>query len=403
MTTQPAFIRPKSDRLVDCPKLMTNGPCGGVSLDGACEVDGRLCVWAEAVTFAGDSRTTFPSPPPDWSLAEPFSEPLPARLAARTSSDTLDKDQRPCRQGGRFETLLREGRFVVTAEANPPDSANADSYLERVRPLIGLIDAVHISDNSLSSPHMCGLATAALIEQMGMETILHMTCRDRNRIMLQADLLGAAALGVKNVLCLTGDHPSIGDHAAAQPVFDLDAVRWIDTVRHLRDEEMLLSGRALDHAPDVFIGAGAEPTAAPLEFRPQRLASKVAAGIDFAVTQVVYDMEMLGDFMRRVCDLGLDKKIYILVSVGAMAGPAMARGMNNNTPGVAVPEDVIRRLEGALPGRRREEGLRICVEQIEQLKEMPGVSGIDIMDIAPERYGEVVEAAGLGTRSNAAR
>ena len=192
------------------------------------------------VTFAGDSRTTFPSPPPDWSLAEPFSEPLPARRAARTSSDTLDKDQRPCRQGGRFETLLREGRFVVTAEANPPDSANADSYLERVRPLIGLIDAVHISDNSLSSPHMCGLATAALIEQMGMETILHMTCRDRNRIMLQADLLGAAALGVKNVLCLTGDHPSIGDHAAAQPVFDLDAVRWIDTVRHLRDEEMLL-------------------------------------------------------------------------------------------------------------------------------------------------------------------
>ena len=192
------------------------------------------------VTFAGDSRTTFPSPPPDWSLAEPFSEPLPARLAARTSSDTLDKDQRPCRQGGRFETLLREGRFVVTAEANPPDSANADSYLERVRPLIGLIDAVHISDNSLSSPHMCGLATAALIEQMGMETILHMTCRDRNRIMLQADLLGAAALGVKNVLCLTGDHPSIGDHAAAKPVFDLDAVRWIDTVRHLRDEEMLL-------------------------------------------------------------------------------------------------------------------------------------------------------------------
>jgi len=403
MTTQPTFIRPIAERLVECPKLMTNGPCGGVTLKGECEVDGRLCVWAEAVTSVSSSSAIFPSAPPDWSLAEPFSVPLPAGQSARASSDTLDKDQRPWRQRGRFETLLREGRFVVTAEANPPDSASAVDYLKRVQPLIGVIDALHISDNSLASPHMCGLATAALIEQMGMETILHMTCRDRNRNMLQADLLGAAALGVKNVLCLTGDHPAIGDHPAAKPVFDLDAVSWIDTVRHLRDERTLLSGRALDEAPNVFIGGGAEPTAAPIEFRPLRLANKVASGIDFAVTQVVYDMEMLGTFMRRVCDLGLDKKIYILVSVGAMAGPAMARGMNSNTPGVVVPEDVIRRLEAAPQGRRREEGLRICVEQIQQLKEMQGVSGIDIMDIAPERYGEVVEAAGLGTRVDAAR
>ena len=402
MKHQSPYLLPVVQRLLECPKSMTNGPCGGVALDGTCEVDKRMCVWAETIA-ARPGAQNHPAPPGDWSAPEPFSALFGEPRQLRTVADTLDKELRPVRQGGRFESMLRAGRFVVTAEINPPDSSDAAAVLARVQPLTGVLDAVHISDNSLASPHMCGLAMAALIERIGVETILHMTCRDRNRNMLQADLLGAAALGIKNVLCLTGDHPAISDHPAAKPVFDLDAVSWIDTARHLRDEATLLSGRRLDVAPNVLIGAGAEPTAAPLEFRPHRLAAKVAAGIDFAVTQVVYDMALFADFMHKVRDLGLEKKIYILVSVGALAGPTMARGMNNATPGVVVPEHVIKRLDGIPKGKRWEEGLRICVEQIEQLKEMPGISGIDIMDLDPTRYGEVVEAANLTERPLAAR
>ncbi len=402
MKHQSPYLLPVAERLLECPKSMTNGPCGGVALDGTCEVDKRMCVWAETIA-ARPGAANHPAPPGDWSTGEPFAALFGDPRHPRTVADTPDRDLRPVRQGARFESMLRAGRFVVTAEINPPDSSDATTVLARVQPLTGVLDAVHISDNSLASPHMCGLAMAALIEQIGVETILHMTCRDRNRNMLQADLLGAAALGMKNVLCLTGDHPAIGDHPAAKPVFDLDAVSWIDTARHLRDEATLLSGRLLDVAPNVLIGAGAEPTAAPLEFRPHRLAAKVAAGIDFAVTQVVYDMDLFADFMHKVRDLGLDQKIYILVSVGALAGPTMARGMNNNTPGVVVPEHLIKRLDGAPKGKRREEGLRICIEQIEHLKEMPGISGIDIMDLDPTRYQEVVEAANLTERPLAAR
>ena len=290
MNHLPNYLVPAAEHLLDCPKSMTNGPCGGVALDGTCEVDRRKCVWAATITSRPGAQNT-PAPPADWSATEPFSALFAEPMHQRSVADTLDRDQRPLRKGGRFESMLRAGRFVVTAEINPPDSSDAAAVLARVQPLAGVLDAVHISDNSLASPHMCGLAMAALIERIGVETILHMTCRDRNRNMLQADLLGAAALGIKNVLCLTGDHPAIGDHPGAKPVFDLDAVSWIDTARHLRDESTLLSGRVLDAAPNVLIGAGAEPTAAPLDFRPHRLAAKVAAGIDFAVTQVVYDMD----------------------------------------------------------------------------------------------------------------
>ncbi len=394
-------------RLLECPKTMTNGPCGGVGIDGTCEVDHiNLCVWWEALDGVRVEDQVWglsPRRPPDWSSNGRWSDPFVAEPKVGAPVDhLLDKDARPVRTGSQFEHALRSGKFVVTCEINPPDSADAKVQLEQVRLLQGTFDAVHISDNSLASPHMCGLALAALIEQQGMETILHMTCRDRNRNMLQADLLGAAALGVKHVLCITGDHPAIGDHPDAKPVFDLDALSWIETVKQLRDEGTLMSGRALHHTPKLLIGGGAEPTSPPFEFRPNRLASKVAAGLDFAVTQVVYDMDRLRAYMRRVIDLGLDRKIHILVSVGALGGPAMARGMNNSTPGVMIPDEVIRRLESAPPGRRSEEGVKICVEQIEELLEMPGISGVDIMDVDPERYLELVEVSGLNKHPMAA-
>ena len=392
------------ERLLECPKTMTNGPCGGVAMDGTCEVDtSHVCVWWEALAHADNSAARMPMPPADWSVGGRWSEAFVTDGPLQAASNTLNKDQRPMRAGSRFEQLLRDGRFAVTCEINPPDSADPLTTLDRVRPLIGVIDAVHISDNSLASPHMCGLALAALIEQIGMETILHMTCRDRNRNMLQADVLGAAALGIKHVLCITGDHPAIGDHPQTKPVFDLDSVSLINTVRHLRDEGSLLSGRLLDAAPKLMIGGGAEPTAPPLDFRPYRLAKKVAAGVDFAVTQLVYAMVQLEKYMHQVRDLGLDRKIHILVSVGALSGPGMARGMNNSTPGVTVPVDIIRRMESAPQGKRRDEGVKICIEQIQHLLEMPGISGVDIMDLDPGRYAELVEAAGLTDRPLAAK
>lgn len=392
------------EQLLACPKTMTNGPCGGVATDGTCEVDKqKSCVWWEALAHADSTAARAPLPAPDWSSTGRWADAFAAQKLPRMAAQTLDKHLRPDRTDSRFERLLREGQFVITCEVNPPDSANPKQVLERVRPLIGIMDAVHISDNSLASPHMCGLALAGLIESIGMETILHMTCRDRNRNMLQADLLGAAALGVKHVLAITGDHPAIGDHPQAKPVFDLDAVSLIELMRHLRDSETLLSGRSLHDAPRLLIGGGAEPTSPPLEFRPHRLAKKIAAGIDFAVTQVVYDMALLRSYMHAVREMGLDNKVHILVSVGALGGPAMARGMNDSTPGVTVPEKVIRRMEAAPTGKRRDEGVKICVEQIHELLEMPGISGIDIMDVDPGRYAEIVESAGLTARPLACR
>jgi len=390
-------------RLVECPKTMTNGPCGGVALDGTCEVDHTsVCVWWDELNGPPLEHDIHISvkPPPDWSPDGRWDSAFENGTVIELD-DITDRDKRPERCGSQLETLLRERSFVVTAEINPPDSADPTLVLDAVSSLVGLLDAVHISDNSLASPHMCGLAMAALIEQVGLETILHMTCRDRNRNMLQADLLGAAALGVKHVLCLTGDHPAIGDHPQAKPVFDLDAVSWTTAATCVRSGAFM-SGRQVTSAPQLMIGGGAEPTAPPFAFRPQRLVKKIAAGIDFAVTQVVYDMDMFRTYMSAVRELGLHRKIYILASVGALSGPAMARGMNADTPGIVVPEDVIARIEAAPAGRRRDVGVDICVEQIEELLETPGISGIDIMDVDPARYEEIVERCGLRERRQAA-
>jgi 5,10-methylenetetrahydrofolate reductase len=400
---------------MECPKNLRNGPCGGVGMDGSCEVDRSLtCVWFNAVNRSARLPWAHEiyqrNPPVDWSLQGTSSwvnvftgQDHPQRVGLPWQRVTVPgRNDRPPRSGSTFEHKLREGRFVVTCEINPPDSADATAYLQKVRPLIGLVDAAHISDNSLASPHMCGLALAGLIEQMGMETILHMTCRDRNRLMLQADVLGATAFGVKNILCLGGDHTSIGDHPEAKPVFDLDSINFIALLRRMRDEGVFESGRKLEAPPRVFIGGGAEPTAPPLEFRPHRLGKKVAAGLDFAVTQLVFDMDLLRLFMQRVRDLGLDRKIFILVGVAALTGVSMARFINENTPGVVVPEHLIRRLAGVPKDKRRDEGLKILVEQIQELREMPGVSGIDMMEVEPAKYLEVIDAAGLYHREPAA-
>ena len=399
---------------MECPKNLRNGPCGGVGMDGSCEVDrSKTCVWYKAVDRSAklpwEDEIYQRNPAVDWKLQGTSSwvNTVTGRDHHERTGRQWQKvtfhgvDERPLRSGSNFERLLRAGEFVVTCEINPRDSADATEMLEYAETLIGVIDAAHVSDNFLASPHMSGTLASCMIEQLGIETIMHVTCRDRNRIQLQADLLGAHAMGVRNVLCLTGDHTSLGDHEEAKPVFDLDSINFIRLVRKMRDEGKFDSGREITVPPKFLIGGAAAVTAPPLEFRPHRMAKKMAAGVDFIVTQLVFDMKMLEGFMTRVHDMGLDEHVHILIGVGALPGPGAARAINKHTPGVVIPERVIKRLEGVPKGKRRAEGIKIVVEQIQQLREMPGISGVDIMDLKPDSWfptREIVDAAGLADR-----
>ena len=395
---------------MECPKNLRNGPCGGVGLDGSCEVDrSKTCIWFKAVNRSG--RTPWQdeiyqrNPPVDWQLQGNSSwiNTVTGRdHHARTDPDwrTADLsggDDRPMRSSSNFERRLRAGQFAVTCEVNPRATADPTSLLDYVRTLEGKIDALHISDNAFSKPRMSNLAAAALVESLGLETCLHIACKDRNRLMLQADILGAHAVGVKNIFCLGGDYTTLGDHPEARPVFDIDSVNFINMVRNMRDLGVSSSGQPINSPLDVFIGGAAAPTAPPLDFRPHRLGKKVAAGADFIITQVVYDLDMFRDYMRRVRDLGLDEKVFILVVVGALPGPKTAERLNGHV-GIVVPEHIIKRLKGVPKEKRRAEGVKITVEIIEELREMPGVAGVDIMDILTESWFptlEIAEEAGL--------
>lgn len=399
---------------MECPKNLRNGPCGGVGMDGSCEVDrGMTCVWYKAVSRAEKlpwrNEIYQRNPAVDWSLQGSSSwvnaftgRDHHARTGPQWQRVPLpDANAQPMRSGSRFERLLRAGEFVVTCEVNPRDSADAADLLAYARTLIGVVDAAHVSDNFLAQPHMSGVVAACMLEQIGLETILHMTCRDRNRLQLQADLLGAHAMGVRNVLCLTGDHPSLGDHQEAKPVFDLDSLSFIQLVRRMRDAGEFDSGRKLAVAPKFLIGGAVAITAPPLEFRPHRMAKKIAAGADFIVSQLVFDIALLERFMRQARDLGVLQRTRLIIGVGALPGPETARAINKHTPGVLIPEHIIRRLEGVPTKERRQEGIRIVVEQIQQLRAMPGVAGVDIMDMKPDGWfptPEIVALAGLAAR-----
>ena len=403
---------------MECPKNLRNGPCGGVGDDGSCEVDrSKTCTWFKAVNRS--AKTPWANeiyqrnPAVDWSL-----EGSSAWVNAMTGRNHHERKgpqwqkiafkrpgEKPLYSESRFERLLRAGEFVVTCEVNPRDSADASELVQYARTLEGVVDAVHISDNFLAQPHMSGTAAAGIIEQQTrLETILHMTCRDRNRLIMQADLLGAHAMGVRNVLCLTGDHPSLGDHKEAKPVFDLDSMSFISLVRKMRDEGTFESGREIAVPPRFFIGGAVAITAPPREFRPHRMAKKIAAGVNFITSQLVFDMDLLEDFVNRATELGILQNTYLLVGVGALPGPKAAEMINKHTPGVTIPQSIIKRLAGVPPSERRAEGIRIVVEQIQRMREMPGIAGIDIMDMRPDAWfptPEIVELAGLSGRPEA--
>jgi methylenetetrahydrofolate reductase (NADPH) len=265
-----------------------------------------------------------------------------------------------------------------------------------MRPLARVVDAMNATDASGANVHMSSVAVCALVAQAGHEPVLQVSCRDKNRIAIQGDLLGAHALGVRNVLCLTGDGVQAGDHPGAKPVFDLDSPTLLRMARIMRDRGHFLSGRKLDSPPRLFLGAAENPFAPPYDFRPYRLQKKWEAGADFIQTQYCYDVPRLKEFMARVRDLGLHEKLFILVGVGPLRSAKVADWMRTNVPGVHIPDEVVRRLEGAAKGKQKEEGKKVCVEIIQQVKEVPGARGIHIMAFKQEEMvGEIMEEAGL--------
>ncbi|MGH2607378.1 MAG: methylenetetrahydrofolate reductase [Anaerolineales bacterium] len=302
----------------------------------------------------------------------------------------------------RLERVLRSGRFAVTAELNPPDSADPQAVYDRALVLASVCDAINATDASGANVHMSSVGVCALLTRAGYEPVLQMSCRDRNRIAIQGDLLGAAAMGVRNVLCLTGDGVQAGDQPEASPVFDLDSITLLRTARILRDEGRFSSGRRLETAPRFFLGAAENPFAPPVDFRPLRLAKKVEAGADFIQTQFCFDVPRLRLFMRAVVDLGLPERVFILVGVGPLRSARAGEWMRSQVPGVSIPDEVIDRLRRAPAGRQREEGKRLCVEIIQQVREIPGVHGVHVMAYRQEEWvAEIIEEAGLLPRRRA--
>jgi methylenetetrahydrofolate reductase (NADPH) len=298
--------------------------------------------------------------------------------------------------GSRLEQVLRAGSFAVTAEMNPPDTADPARIVEQANALAAVCDAVNVPDASGANVHISSLSVSALLIRQGIEPVLQLTCRDRNRIALQGDLLGGAALGVRNVLCLTGDGVQAGDQPEAKPVFDFDSIALLQTARILRDEGRFLNGHVLGAAPRLFLGAAENPFAPPLDFRPLRLEKKIEAGADFIQMQYCFDVPQLQKFMQAARDLGLPERAFILVGVGPLRSARSAEWMRTHVPGVVIPEQLIRRLAALPEARQLEEGKHICVEIINQVREIEGVRGIHVMAYRNEELAtEIIAEAGL--------
>lgn len=291
---------------------------------------------------------------------------------------------------GRLERVLRGGAFAVTAEIAPPDSADPEEVYARAALFDGAVDAMNATDGSGANCHMSSVGMCSLLTRRGYAMVMQVSARDRNRIAIQGDVLGAAAMGVSNILCLTGDSVEIGDHPEAKPVFDLDCMSMLNMVRGMRDDRRFLSGRELASPPRVFLGAAANPFGPPLDYRPLRLAKKIEAGAQFVQTQYCFDIEVFKNYMREAGDLGLHEKAFILAGVGPLASAKSAEWIRSNVPGVHIPDHIIARLSGA--SDQKEEGVKICVEMIRELKEIEGVSGVHIMAYKQEaRVAEIVE------------
>lgn len=295
---------------------------------------------------------------------------------------------------GRLERVLRRGEFAVTAELNPPDSANPQDVYERAAIFDGWVDGINAVDASGANCHMSSVGICALLTRMGYAPIMQIACRDKNRIAIQGDVLGASAMGVQNIMCLTGDGVQAGDQPGAKPVFDLDCMSLLETVRVMRDNGKFLSGRKLTTPPQVFLGAAINPFAPPYDFRPYRLGKKIEAGAQFVQSQYCFDVPMFRAYMDKVRDLGFDEKCFILVGVGPLASAKTAKWIRSNVPGIHIPDAIIKRLEGAED--QKKEGKQLCIDIINEVKEIKGVSGVHVMAYRQEEYvAEIVHESGV--------
>ena len=303
------------------------------------------------------------------------------------------------KSGSNLEKILSAGTFAVTGELGPPRGGNADAIKEKAQHLKGMVDAVNITDNQTAVVRMASWAASTLLMKEGLEPNYQMVCRDRNRIAMQSDILGAHALGVRNMLCLSGDHQLFGDHPKSKKVFDIDSMQLISMAKKMRDEGKFLNGEELTEAPKMFIGAAANPFGEPYEYRVHRLAKKIAAGADFIQTQCIFDMDRFEKWMELVVAEGLHEKVYILAGLTPMKSVGMAKYMQKRVPGMDVPDEIIERLAAVPKEKQADEGIKICIEQIEELKEEEGIRGFHIMAIEwEEKVPEIVEMAGLYPR-----
>ena len=390
-----------------CSKSLLNGPCGGAE-GGKCEINPEIdCGWQliiERLEKKGNLKVLEQIlPAKDWSTSR---DGGPRKLQIRTVKQALpESGSRKSREvelksdtgqssGSRLEKVLKEGKFAVTCELGPPKGANPKPVRNKAELLRSCADAINITDNQTAIVRMSSIACATILLQLGIEPVVQLVCRDRNRLALQSDVLGAAALGVKNFLCLSGDHQKFGNHPQAKNVYDIDAIQLIFALRRMRDEGKFLSGDKLSSSPSIFIGAVENPYADPFEFRSLRLRKKILAGCDFIQTQAVFDVPKFEKWMSILRDEGISERVYILAGVIPIKSAGMARYMRDYVSGVSVPDGIVTRMENAKDPK--EEGVRICIEIIQRLKKIKGVRGIHIMAVAWEEVvPQIVERAKL--------
>ena len=286
------------------------------------------------------------------------------------------------KSGSNLERVLESGAFAVTAELGPPKGTDMDVVLKKKAYLEGVCDAANVTDNQTAIVRMSSLATCSWLCQNGIEPVMQMTCRDRNRLAIQADFFGAVATGVRNILCLSGDHQTFGNHSTAKNVFDVDSIQLIQMLARMRDEGVTQGGEEIEGEMPCYIGAAANPFGDPFEMRIIRLAKKAAAGADFIQTQCIFDLARFKEWMKRVVDQGLHEKTHILAGVMPLRSAGAARYINNNVPGISVPNDMIKRMSGAGRGKAaRAEGRKLASEIIQELREVEGVHGVHIMAV----------------------
>lgn len=299
----------------------------------------------------------------------------------------------------KLEKILAAGHFAVTSEVGPPRGSDPAHLEEKANILRDYVDGVNITDNQTSVTRLCSLAACIRLKLMGLEPVLQMVTRDRNRIALQSDILGAASFDIHNMLCLSGDHQSFGDCAKGQNVHDLDSMQLLQTVRLMRDEGKFLGGGDIQRPPQMFVGAAANPFADPFEIRVPRLAKKIAAGAEFIQTQCIYNLDKFELWMKGVRERGLHEKVAIMAGLTPLKSVGMARYMKNRVPGMDVPDEVVKRMADTPKEKQPEEGIKICIESIQRLKEVEGVRGFHIMAIEwEEKVPEIVTSAGLYPR-----